>query len=372
MEVKKKGGVRMEQGYNIGKGVSKKGLKNLQAIVSLIDHPQREKIEKRIKIIEFYDSYGNQITKEAFGVSRTSVYRWKKELKESNGKLVSLSPKSKRPLKVRIRTVETEIKRFIIEYRQKHPRVGQEVIKPQLDKYCKQEGKRTVSVATIGRMIKDMKKSGELDGSEMISYMNGRTGKIHYRQKIRQRKKRRKGYVPKEAGDLLQIDSIHIFADKIKKYIITAIDLKTRFAFASMYDSLSSSSAKDFMEKLITVAPFKIKHIQTDNGGEFEKHFQDYVRKNNIVHFHTYPRHPQSNGHIERFNRTIQEQFVDCYEHPLEDALAFNKDMMEYLIWYNTEKPHMGINKQTPLDYLAVSSLLNHKKSHMYRDRTAS
>jgi transposase InsO family protein len=47
--------------------------------------------------------------------------------------------------------------------------------------------------------------------------------------------------------------------------------------------------------------------IQTDNGGEFEKYFAKYIRDKNIIHYYNYPRHPKSNGYIERFNRILQE-----------------------------------------------------------------
>jgi len=69
-----------------------------------------------------------------------------------------------------------------------------------------------------------------------------------------------------------------------------------------------------------------------------------------IKHFFTYPRRPQSNGAVERFNRTIQEQFVNWNKDILVDDInAFNKKLMEYLIWYNTKKTHRAINKLQPL-----------------------
>ena len=63
-------------------------------------------------------------------------------------------------------------------------------------------------------------------------------------------------------------NSIVRFRDGISRYIITAIDLVSGFAFAHGYSSLSSKSALDFFEKLEKVAPFKVSAIQTDNGSE--------------------------------------------------------------------------------------------------------
>jgi transposase InsO family protein len=100
------------------------------------------------------------------------------------------------------------------------------------------------------------------------------------------------------------------------------------------------------------VAPFKIKNIQTDNGKEFEKDFKQYIRGQPIKHFFTYPRRPQTNGGVERFNRTIKEQFISWEKEDLVDDInVFNKKLMN-VIWYNTKKPHRAINKLTLLTYM--------------------
>lgn len=356
---------------NLYGGIRKRDWKQLTSLAVMINHPQRPAIERRVKIIEFYDQYGAKVTKEAFGVGRSTVYRWKKALRENRGRLISLAPQSRRPHRLRIRRVDPLIKQCIVEYREEHPKVGQEAIKPYLDKYCKGHGIKPVSVATIGRIISDLKDTGELlDSNQRKVSWNAKYGTLHYRRIKRQKKLRRKGYVPQEAGDLVQIDSITHFAAGIKKYLITAVDVNTRFAFACAYPSLNSLAAKDFMGKLLMVTPFKVERIQTDNGREFEKYFRDYVADNKIVHYNTYPKHPQSNGYIERFNRTIQEQYIHNNEHRLDDLNDFNQGLMDYLIWYNTEKPHRGLHLLTPIDHWIKSSCFNSQKSHMYRYRT--
>lgn len=64
------------------------------------------------------------------------------------------------------------------------------------------------------------------------------------------------------------------------------------------------------MKKFKSVAPLTLTHIQTDNGGEFANHFEIFLEKNGIVHFHTYPRCPKMNTEIERFNRTLSDAFI--------------------------------------------------------------
>ena len=183
--------------------------------------------------------------------------------------------------------------------------------------------------------------------------------------KPRYKKLRRKDYHPQEAGDLVQIDSIVIFLNGIKRYILTAIGLVTEFAFAYCYSSLSSKNTEDFMRKLTEVTPFGIKRIQTDNGAEFEKHFRDYIQKQNLVQFHNYPGHPQSNARVERFNRTLQEQYTSWHLDELHEPREFNKVLIEYLIWYNTRKPHRTLDKIPPLRYYLDNYIQDLRESNM-------
>jgi len=170
------------------------------------------------------------------------------------------------------------------------------------------------------------------------------------------------GYEVKEPGDLIQVDTIIRFEHGIKRYIITGIDVVTKFAFAYTYKNHTSGSTKDFVEKLLKVTPYEIKGIQTDNGSEFLDHFDQTIAKTGIVHFFTYPRCPKQNGAIERFNRTLQEEFVDEYAYLLEEKETknFNDKLIDYLLFYDTQRPHNTLNNQEPMkiviDYLKKSN----------------
>ncbi|MBU0636970.1 integrase core domain-containing protein [Patescibacteria group bacterium] len=94
------------------------------------------------------------------------------------------------------------------------------------------------------------------------------------------------------------------------------------------------------------------KAIQTDNGSEFHKHFRDYLKQSTIKHYWNYPGRPYRNGHIEKYNRTIQEEFVDWNEMLLEDTDHFNRKLIDWLINYNTKRRHWGLNLISPVDYL--------------------
>ena len=342
-------------------------------IYNISNHPKRKIIEKRLEIIKFFDEFGQKATKIAYRKSRSTIFLWKQKLKKLAGQLSALAPESTKPKNYRGSKVDYRAKEFIENYRLDHPGVSKETIYPELREYCLESNLPIISESTIGRIIKELKDKGKLPQHVKLSYY-ARTGKLTVKKQKKTKKLRRKDYQPKEAGDLIQIDAIELFIDGTKRYILTAIDIYAKFAFAFAYKSLSSASARDFMEKLIRVAPFPIYHIQTDNGKEFHKFFAAYVQSQTIIHFYNYPKCPKMNTFIENFNGLIQRQFVDWHYQELKDDInAFNIDLVNYLLWYNTKKPHSAIGKIPPLRYyvntlikkLNLSSPIAIQKSNM-------
>jgi hypothetical protein len=121
---------------------------------SLKIYKRSDVAQQRMKIIKFYEEYGEKATKEAFGADRKVISRWRKRLKESAGELSSLVSLSTRPHKVRRSTISQEIINFIREMREKYPRIGKEKLKPLLDKYCAENGLKSVSESTVSNIIK--------------------------------------------------------------------------------------------------------------------------------------------------------------------------------------------------------------------------
>lgn len=361
----------MQNTFCLRKVFSRLANHDLSKLAATAAHPQSAAIRERVKILAFFEKHGTRITTEAFGLSRATIYAWRRALALAGGALTALAPQSKTPHNKRKRIIHPKIEEFIRDYRIEHPKVGQATIKPHLDAFCARERLHAPSSATLGRIIADLKRKGVLRDSPLHLTVDARTGKIiGGKIKKRRKKLRRKGYSPQVPGDLVQVDSVSIFIDGLKRYIVTAIDLKSRFAFACAYGNLSSMSARDFMDKFRKVAPFEIRHVQTDNGHEFEKFFRSYAEQSGITHFFNYPRTPKSNAYVERFNRTIQEQYVEWNKDKLGDPNEFNTGLMKYLIWYNTEKPHQGLSGGTPMQFVLDSLALTHEKSSMLRYRT--
>lgn len=315
-------------------------------------HNQAE-AERRLRILIFWEKHGDEAATEAFGVSRRTLYRWQETLRRGQGKMVALDKKSTAPKRRRQRIVSPELFEKIITLRKEHHRIG----KKKIAALCH------ISESKAGRILSDIKKRG-LIPSYTPMRLQARTGRLHEKKWKRTEKIRR----PKEKHGL-EIDTVVRFVRGTKRYIYTAIDIERKFAFGGAYLHHSSASASDFLDKLSAVAPFPIEEIQTDNGSEFAALFHDACTKRKIRHYHTYPRCPKMNGTVERFNRTLSEEFLTHHLALLRDDLAaFNEKLVEYLLWYNTERPHESLGLQSPLRYIV--SQLSAEECQMYWTRT--
>jgi transposase InsO family protein len=151
----------------------------------------------------------------------------------------------------------------------------------------------------------------------------------------------------KNAGDLVEIDTIQIRTYQGERfYVYTLLDVASRWAYAKVSPKINTRLSFKFLKEAIAQVPFKIRMLQSDHGSEFSKWFSNMISKHGLIHRHSRVRQPNDNGHLERFNRTIQEEaFIRLTDKPRAYQLAINK----YLPYYNTERLHMGINYLTPI-----------------------
>ena len=329
--------------------------KGLKGSVNLYEYALRysymitQKAKFKAKVLSFWEKYGFEATIDAFPVKRSALFLWKKKLKQGNGKLESLNDKSRIPQTKRKRIWRFETIQEIKQIRNEHPNLGSEKIHPLLMEFCVDNGFKCPMSRTIARIIED-----DPDKMRIFPKKISHFGKIKKanRQKILRKPKHIK---PEYPGHLIALDTIERIVNGNRRYIITFEDIYTRFSFAWATKSHASKAAEEFFELCIKAFPFSFNflYVLTDNGSEFKKHFSDKLKELHLTHYHTYPRTPKMNAHIERFNRTIQEEFVDYHSYLLINPDDFNNILIDYLIFYNIKRVHWAFqNKLSPVQFM--------------------
>lgn len=152
--------------------------------------------------------------------------------------------------------------------------------------------------------------------------------------------------LPERPGILVEIDSMQegLAAEHLRAYAL--IDVCSRWAYAEVCERVNAARSVSFVHHAVSVAPFDLQLIQTDNGAEFSKHFTLF---SGISHRHTRVRTPTDNAHVERFIQTLQRQ---CLNRIPRDLKSWKRELPEFLHWYNFERPHMGLGMRTPAEVI--------------------
>jgi len=291
----------------------------------------------------FYHTVGNQhATKTAthFGITRKTFHKWKSRFKEEN--LLTLEEGSRVPETKRSWKVTLQERQNIIQLRHKNMEYG----KKKLKVLYKKEYGETISTWKIERVIRAYK-----------LYPNPKEYKKHYqksqksKQKVRIHEVKESIGAIQEFGFLWHIDAIIIWWYGQRRIIFTALEDKTKIAYARVYKTNTSGYAEDFLKRLLYLVEGKVEIMHSDNGSEFAGAFEKACLKLNILQIYSRPYTPKDNPSLERFNKTIQREWLDLSEIGLDDILEANHDLTTWLIKYNNYRPHETLDYLTPLEY---------------------
>ncbi len=301
-------------------------------------------------IIFYHDKFqGNaKLTCRHFAIHRSQFYYWLKRFKETN--LRTLESWSTAPLKTRQRQITSNQEQRAIALRKDHLHWG----KIKLAKVYREEHGEKLSSWQFQRIIK-------------IYHLYPKPAKNARTQEKRQKtiKKKRitelKIRIPK-LGWLLHFDTIEIYWNGLKRYIITTIDEFTKLAFARMYATKNSASASDFLLRVNYLLDNRITNAHQDNGLEFQKHFKALCQKLDITQYHSRPRTPKDNPSLERFNQTLQYEWL--YDgHFTPDLNLFNAGLKDFIIEYNFKRPHQSLDYLTPIQFAIKYKQLSERYS---------
>jgi len=170
------------------------------------------------------------------------------------------------------------------------------------------------------------------------------------------------------------IDMAEVRTEQGKLYMFVAIDRTSKFAFVELHENCKTATSRDFLLRLIEAVPYKIHTVLTDNGiqfttpggggsavplikeamanGErFRAHAFEYAcARNDIDHRTTKPKHPWTNGQVERMNRTIKEATVKRFYYQTHDQLRAH--LANFVAAYNFAKRLKTLRGLTPYEYI--------------------
>lgn len=148
-------------------------------------------------------------------------------------------------------------------------------------------------------------------------------------------------------GDLVQVDTIHLMIDEKRRiYVYTLIDVYSRWVYVKAYEVMNGRTSLRFVREAERAASFRFSMLQSDHGPEFGNWFVTQAQKS---HRYTRIGKPNDNAHIERFNRTLQEE---CLDGVPRNVRLLNEAIKRYVPHYNTKRLHLGLNLKTPSQFI--------------------
>ena len=173
------------------------------------------------------------------------------------------------------------------------------------------------------------------------------------------------------------IDIAEVRTEEGKLHLFVAIDRTSKFAFVELHEKATTKVAAEFLRHLIAAVPYKIHTVLTDNGihftipggggltvGEikeaiangalFRAHaFELACARNDIDHRLTKPKHPWTNGQVERMNRTIKEATVQRFYY--ESHQQLRQHLADFVAAYNFGRRLKTLKGLTPFEYICKS-----------------
>jgi transposase InsO family protein len=168
------------------------------------------------------------------------------------------------------------------------------------------------------------------------------------------------------------IDIAEVRTEQGKLHLFVAIDRTSKFAFVELHEKATRRIASNFLRALAAAVPYRVHTVLTDNGTHFTEPggdgwtpedikqmlankqpflchaFEFACAELDIEHRLTKPRHPWTNGQVERMNRTIKEATVKRFHYENHDQLR--QHLADYLAAYNYARRLKTLRGLTPYE----------------------
>ena len=170
------------------------------------------------------------------------------------------------------------------------------------------------------------------------------------------------------------IDIAEVQTAEGRLYLFVAIDRTSKFAFVELHRKALRKTAADFLRHLVEAVPYKINIVLTDNGTHFTTpgaggsaaalivealakgepvwaHAFEYACATlGIEHRTTKPKHPWTNGQVERMNRTIKDATVKRFHYDDHDQLK--RHLADFISAYNFGRRLKTLKGLTPYEFI--------------------
>jgi transposase InsO family protein len=295
-----------------------------------------------------------QVVANKCGVHRSTIYRWKKKwLKLNENQQLANFNRPTRPLGTKFRLSSCSWNIPTLSSRPKHsPGAVPENIVALVLK-LREMLKRCAEVVWW-HLVKDNRVSISLSSVRRILKRH------HCFDGARKKRVRpdnpRRPHVAKP-GELVETDTIHYICPitKTRRYVYTVIDIYTRMAYAEIHSRILPGLAAKVILHARNEFGFDFTMVQSDNGPEFGRYFEQVLKSHNMPVRHTRLGRPNDNAHIERFNRIIQEE---CLGSTITYNVAtkyLQTKISKYLEYYNFKRVHLSLQFKVPADMLQRS-----------------
>jgi len=167
-------------------------------------------------------------------------------------------------------------------------------------------------------------------------------------------------YEKQRPGELVHIDLKFLPALRNARndFEFAAVDDFSREAVVAIRTEQNSESAAAFLDHVVQRLPYRVEAVLTDNAMAFTMRyalhadrltrFQQACASLGIRHYVLKPYAPQSNGKVERFFRTVNDECLNV--RPLFTFAARSRAVEDFVRYYNHERPHLSLGGMTPVE----------------------
>ena len=292
---------------------------------------------RRLKWIDYHRS-GKSVAETCrhFDIGRSLFYKWLDRFERLG--LKGLEEQSRQPKTVRKREVLLEVQDAIKEVREDNKAWS----KYKVSTILRRDYDFVVSPSTVNRVFHDK----QLFWPKPLTNSQVGAKKAWKIRRLRAPKGLR-GACP---GSLVEIDVKILNRFGKVFYQFTAIDTCTKIKFIKIYTRKTANCGQQFTEAMLSFYPFRIRHINSDNGGEFLAECHAFLEERKISHFFSRPRTPKDNPMVENTIKADEYEFW-AWGNLAETTEVLN-EKAEYWMWkFNNYRPHQALNYLTPIEY---------------------